>query len=355
MQQILTISFAMLALVATSCGMPDVTNNSIDTAEGSLGSSQRGYIIVRKISFDITKSGLTGPELQTPHLKRTPETDVNTAVLSEDFCRLTPGGIYPVSSIQNLESSPFVEIIMNINGCNLSGQTGYAHKDWVHPIDLSDPDATVIDVKGLSYLFKQAINPRILGFMDAINYCEFKGYYRHDPRLVLNPTLYNRYVGNIAFDSASRSGPIGWYGAGEYGAKKASGRYQIQGPAFDTARKILSGAIPRLAKYSLSDRYLVYQKLGFSPLAQDATKVALLAYRGSVENIKVGNWTASLDELNSEWACLPGSEYGQPGGISRQKFDEILNVRIPVYEKINQEICKASPLECGPSVLALNL
>lgn len=50
----------------------------------------------------------------------------------------------------------------------------------------------------------------------------------------------------------------------------------------------------------------------FSPISQDLGALGRLAYRGAINDILQGNFSAALNKTGKEWASLPGSPYGQP-------------------------------------------
>lgn len=50
----------------------------------------------------------------------------------------------------------------------------------------------------------------------------------------------------------------------------------------------------------------------FSPRSQDIAALGRLAYRGAIDDILQGNFTAALQKTSKEWASLPFSPYGQP-------------------------------------------
>jgi len=50
----------------------------------------------------------------------------------------------------------------------------------------------------------------------------------------------------------------------------------------------------------------------FSPPNQELGMVALIAGRGALTDVIVGNWRDAVMKCSKEWASLPGSPYGQP-------------------------------------------
>jgi muramidase (phage lysozyme) len=69
----------------------------------------------------------------------------------------------------------------------------------------------------------------------------------------------------------------------------------------------------------------IAQELGlkdFSPASQDMAALALLAYRGALDDVLAGNFDAALRKASKEWASLPYSTAGQPK-ISLAKAQQI--------------------------------
>ncbi|MFN6486299.1 MULTISPECIES: peptidoglycan DD-metalloendopeptidase family protein [unclassified Nostoc] len=50
----------------------------------------------------------------------------------------------------------------------------------------------------------------------------------------------------------------------------------------------------------------------FSPVSQDKGAVELIRQKGAVNDVEQGNFESSITKVNSVWASLPGSPYGQP-------------------------------------------
>jgi muramidase (phage lysozyme) len=50
----------------------------------------------------------------------------------------------------------------------------------------------------------------------------------------------------------------------------------------------------------------------FSPENQDKAAVALIQYRGALEDVYAGRFDSAVKKCAKEWASLPGSPYGQP-------------------------------------------
>lgn len=50
----------------------------------------------------------------------------------------------------------------------------------------------------------------------------------------------------------------------------------------------------------------------FSPGNQDRAAIALIAGRGSLDDVVAGNFQDAVRRCSREWASLPGSPYGQP-------------------------------------------
>ncbi|MEA5603715.1 glycoside hydrolase family protein [Nostoc sp. UHCC 0252] len=50
----------------------------------------------------------------------------------------------------------------------------------------------------------------------------------------------------------------------------------------------------------------------FSPISQDKGAVELIRQKGAVSDVEQGNFESSITKVNTVWASLPGSPYGQP-------------------------------------------
>lgn len=73
----------------------------------------------------------------------------------------------------------------------------------------------------------------------------------------------------------------------------ASGRYQFLNTTWAELK----------AKLNLPD---------FSPISQDKGAVELIRQKGALDDVNQGNFESSITKVNTVWASLPGSPYGQP-------------------------------------------
>lgn len=138
-----------------------------------------------------------------------------------------------------------------------------------------------------------AYSPNLTAMLSCIAVCEgtdtpdgYRALFGYHPRL--NPTaLFDSFADHprkrIPFTQTD----------GTTNYSTAAGRYQILARVYDALKKRLS----------LKD---------FSPAAQDACAVALIAEKGALRLIDEGRFPAAIDLLAPVWASLPASTYPQP-------------------------------------------
>ena len=81
---------------------------------------------------------------------------------------------------------------------------------------------------------------------------------------------------------------------GKIDQTSAAGKYQIVASTWDTTVKNKIG------------------KTDFSPYNQDLAAVALIEYRGALDDVIAGDIERAITKCRMEWASLPSSPYGQP-------------------------------------------
>lgn len=116
---------------------------------------------------------------------------------------------------------------------------------------------------------------------------------------------YNVMFGGATFDSYAdhpRQVITRTFGNGKTVASSAAGRYQFLAKTWDALA----------AKLALPD---------FSPASQDAAALELVREHGALADVRAGRFSNAVAKLNTTWASLPGSPYGQPTHDLQQLAD----------------------------------
>ncbi|MBD2452244.1 peptidoglycan DD-metalloendopeptidase family protein [Nostoc sp. FACHB-152] len=151
---------------------------------------------------------------------------------------------------------------------------------------------------------------RMRAFLDVIAYAENSGY----------ASIFEQNGGyNIMFTGKTFTSyadhPKRKFRSGSL-VSNAAGRYQFlsgsPSPTWENAKRALN----------LPD---------FSPISQDKAAVWLIQNRGAYNDVLQGNFDTAISKLNTEWASLPGSPYGQPTK-SLSQLREYYKQRLLVYQ-----------------------
>lgn len=150
----------------------------------------------------------------------------------------------------------------------------------------------------------------VRAFLDVIAYAENSGY----AALFEKNGGYNIMFTGKTFNSFADH-PKKKFKSGSL-VSNAAGRYQFlsgpPSPTWENAKKALN----------LPD---------FSPISQDKAAVWLIQQRGAYNDILQGSFDTAISKLNTEWASLPGSPYGQPTKPLNE-LREYYKQRLQVYQ-----------------------
>ena len=214
-------------------------------------------------------------------LKLTTEPD-STLSWGSEKCRLFAGAdIGSRTALEIVDGHYLIDMTTYIPGCEFTigyVYIGHVASTWPpvadEPQDPGDGGGT-----GLCYA---DISVRECALLSTIAYAEGTNE-RYD--IIFSFETFTSYA-----DHPRRTICSGSY------CSDAAGRYQFLAMTWDWVRP----------KLNLPD---------FSPASQDLAALWLIDYRG-VENIDAidtfSEFVAAMDDLNLEWASLPGSPYGQP-------------------------------------------